>query len=64
MGKIIELVKDKKTYIVATAVVTLGLLQGLDIFIMPDWAWPILAAVGLATMRAAVKKVAAEVKKL
>ena len=62
MEKLLELVKGKKTYIVAIAIVVLGLLQGLDIFIMPDWSWPILAAVGLSTLRSGINKVADEVK--
>ena len=63
MEKLIELIKGKKTYIVAIATVTLGLLQGLDIFVMPAWAWPVIAACGLATLRSGVNKVADTVKK-
>lgn len=63
MEDLIKLIKGKKTYIVAVAVVTLGLLQGLDIFIMPDWSWPVIAACGLATLRSGVNKVADTIKK-
>jgi len=62
MGKLIELIKGKKTYIVAIVTVTLGLLQGLDIFVMPEWAWPVIAAAGLATLRSGVNKVSDAVK--
>lgn len=62
MDNIIELLKGKKTYLVAIAIVVLGFLQGFNIFIVPEWAWPIVAAVGLTTLRAGVNKVAEEVK--
>lgn len=45
----------KKTYIVVVvAMVTAG-LQAYGITI-PDWVWPLLAAAGLGTQRAAVAK--------
>ncbi len=62
MEKWIELLKGKKTYIVAIVTVVLGLLQGLDIFVMPDWSWPIIAAIGLSTLRSGVNKVADEAR--
>lgn len=62
MDSVIEFLKGKKTYLVAIAIVVLGFLQGFNIFIVPEWAWPIVAAVGLATLRDGVNKVAKVVK--
>lgn len=62
MDQILKLTKDKKTYLIVIAVVVLGALQGLEIFVMPEWAWPIIGAAGLGTLRAGIKKVADEVK--
>jgi len=62
MEKLIEWARGKKTYIIAIVVVVLGLLQGLDIFVLPDAVWPIIAACGLATLRSGVNKVAGAVK--
>lgn len=57
-----EFLKGKKTYIVAIAIVVLGALQGLDVFVLPEWAWPIVAALGLTTLRAGVNKVSDTIK--
>jgi hypothetical protein len=62
MNEIMEFLKGKKTYLIAIAVVVLGALQGLEVFIVPEWAWPILGAVGLGTLRAGVDKVDKVVK--
>jgi hypothetical protein len=65
MEKLLEmfgLLKGKTTYIIALAVAVLGALQGMDIFTVPDSVWAIVAALGLARLRAGVNKVAAEVK--
>lgn len=44
----------KKTYIIAIIGAVLGLLQVFGIFV-PDWVYAILAAIGLGTLRAAIK---------
>jgi hypothetical protein len=62
MKDIIEALKGKKTYIIAIAVVALGCLQGLEIFTLPEYAWPIIAALGLGTLKAGVDRVAGTVK--
>ncbi|HDZ15301.1 hypothetical protein LCGC14_0434270 [marine sediment metagenome] len=62
MKKVIEALKGRKTYIVVIAVIALGALQGLGIFTMPEFAWPIIAALGLGAVRAGVDKVAKTVK--
>ena len=62
MNNVIEFLKGKKTYIIAIAIAILGVLQGLEIFVVPEWAWAIIAAVGLGTIRAAVTKVSDVIK--
>ena len=62
MKEIIEYLKGKKAYLIAIATAVLGTLQGLDVFTLPEWVWPILAACGLAALRAGVNKVADGIK--
>jgi hypothetical protein len=62
MKAVMEFMKGKRTYIVALAMLILGALQGLDIFIMPEWGWGILGAVGLGALRAGVNTVAKKVE--
>lgn len=59
---IIEFLKGKKTYIIAIAIVVLGILQGYGIFAVPEWVWPIIGGLGLGTLRAGVNKIAETVK--
>ena len=47
--------EGKKTYIVAIIGAILGLLQIFGI-VVPEWVFAILAAIGLGTVRAAIKK--------
>lgn len=61
MKAVLEWIKGKRTYIVAIAMLVLGALQGLDVFIMPEWGWGILGAVGLGALRAGVNTVAEKV---
>jgi hypothetical protein len=58
-----EWLKGKKTYLIGILIALLGVLQGLEVFVLPEWAWPILGAVGLTTLRAGVDAVSAGVKK-
>jgi len=62
MKSLINLLKGKKTFIVALAVGTLGVLQALNIFTVPVEVWPIIGAVGLGSLRAGVNKVAEAAK--
>ncbi len=62
MEKLINLLRGRKTYLIAIAVAVLGTLQGLDVFVLPDVVWPILAALGLSSLRAGVDKVSDTVK--
>ena len=58
----LEWLKGKKTYILAIVTVALGVLQGLQIFTIPEWCWPVIVAAGLATLRDGVNSVASTVK--
>jgi len=58
MEDLIKWLKGKKSYIIAIAIMVLGFLQGFGIFIVPEWTWAVLAALGLAFIRAGVNKVA------
>jgi len=62
MIKTIKFLKGKKTYIVAVAIAVLGVLQGTGLFTLPEAVWPVLAAVGLTTIRSGVNEVAKTVK--
>ena len=62
VNKVLAFLKGKKSYIIAIAMVGLGLAQGLDIFIVPEWMWGIIGALGLGALRAGVTKVADEIK--
>jgi hypothetical protein len=55
--------KGKRTYILGVTVVLLGLLQGLDVFVVPEWIWGILGGMGLVTIRAGVNEVSDVVKR-
>ena len=62
MNKLIELLKGKKTHIIAAVICTLGILQGFDIFVVPEYAYVVLTGMGLTTLRLGVNKVADAVK--
>jgi len=62
MENLLNWLKGKKSYIIALAMVVLGFLQGTDILIVPEWVWGILAALGLATLRAGVTKIGDAIK--
>ena len=57
-----EWLKGKKTYIVAGATMALGFLQAMNIFVMPDAGWAIIAAVFGVSLRAGVEKAAEAAK--
>ena len=60
--KVLAFLKGKKSYIIAIVMVGLGVAHGLDIFIVPEWTWGIIGALGLGALRAGVTKVADEIK--
>ena len=56
MSKLLEWFKGKKAYIAMVALFIMGGLQANGIE-MPEWIFPIIAGLGLGTLRAAIKKV-------
>ena len=54
MTKIIDALKGKKSYIVAAVTFAIGGLQAIG-YPIPEWVFPLLAAAGITTLRAAVK---------
>jgi len=60
--KIVQFISSNKTYITAGAIGILGVLQGLEVLILPESAWLVLGALGLGFLRAGVRKVAQTVK--
>ena len=56
MGKLIEWISGKKTYIVA-GLVGVGAAAAMLGYTVPDWTWMILAGLGLGSVRAAVDKI-------
>lgn len=63
MAAIINLLKGKKTHVVAVLAIVLGILQGFDVFTVPAEAWPIIGALGLSSLRAGVKSSAEQIRK-
>ena len=55
MGKVLELLNGKKSYIVAVIVAGVALLTAFGVEV-PDWVYGILGAFGLGFLRAGVKK--------
>ena len=60
--KIVKFISSHKTYITAGAIGILGVLQGLDVLVLPESAWLVMGALGLSFLRAGVNKVAQSVK--
>ena len=59
---ITKVISGNKTYIIAGAIGILGILQGLEILVLPESAWLVLGAFGLGFLRAGVKKTADAIK--
>jgi len=55
MGKILEFLDGKKTYIVAILTGIAGVLTAFGI-VIPELVWAILGALGLGAVRDAIKK--------
>jgi len=55
--------KGKKTYIIGGAIGILGVLQGLEVFEIPEAWWLVMGAFGLGFLRAGVNDIAKTVKK-
>ena len=54
MKKVLEFLEGKKTYLIA---ITAGILAGLQAYgiVIPDYVYAMLASIGLATTRSAIK---------
>lgn len=55
MKSILNLIENKKSYIIAFLTALLGLLQAFGI-VIPEWLLYILAGLGIGTLRHAVSK--------
>lgn len=56
MGKVVELIEGKKTYLVAIAAAGMAAAQALG-YEVPGWVETILMAAGLGSVRVAISKV-------
>ena len=54
MDKLLALLNGKKTYLIAIVAAGLAFCASMGI-VIPEWVMQLLAALGLATLRAAVK---------
>lgn len=59
--RLVDLLKGRKTYMVAIVIAVLGVAESQGWFAAPDWVWPIAGALGLTTVRAGVTAVSAAV---
>lgn len=55
MTKLLEILNGKKTYIIMAISFTAAGLEAIG-HPIPEFVWPMLGALGLGTLRAAVKK--------
>ena len=54
MGKLLKLIEGKRTYLVAIVAAGLAFCASMGI-VVPDWVMQLLAALGLAAVRASIK---------
>jgi hypothetical protein len=54
MDKLLKLLEGKKTYLIAIVAAGLAFCASMGI-VVPDWVLQLIAALGLATVRAAIK---------
>ena len=59
---IVKFITHNKTYVIAGTIGILGVLQGLEVLIIPESAWLVMGAFGLGFLRAGVNKVAKTVQ--
>jgi hypothetical protein len=55
MDKLLKLIDGKKTYISAI-LIGLGAAATAMGYVIPEWVWALLGAIGLGSVRAAIKK--------
>ena len=55
MNNAIEWLKGKKTYITAIVYAIATVLNETGVYVVPEYAFQMLAAIGLITLRAAVR---------
>jgi len=55
MGNLIAFLEGKKTYIVALIGAALAFANAIG-YVVPEWVFPLLGALGLGTLRAAVSR--------
>lgn len=56
MGNLLDFLSGKKTYIVALVAAALAFANSIG-YVVPEWVFPLLGALGLATVRQAIAKV-------
>jgi hypothetical protein len=54
MDKLLKLLEGRKTYLIAIVAAGMAFCASMGI-VVPEWVMQLLAALGLATLRAAVK---------
>ena len=54
---IVKFITSNKTYVIAGTIGILGVLQGLDVLVLPESCWIVLSAFGLGFLRSGVQKV-------
>ena len=59
---ITKFLSGNRTYIVAGVIGVLGVLQGLNVFVIPESAWLVLGAFGLGFLRAGVNGISKTIK--
>lgn len=59
MSKVLDAINGKKTYIIALLTALVGLLEAFGI-VIPGWAWPVLTALGITTIRHGIATEAAK----
>ena len=62
LQQINELLKNRKSYLLATVMIVLAILEMLGKFTMPEWGWLALSGLGLGFMRAAITKITEALK--
>jgi hypothetical protein len=55
MDKLLAFINGKKTYITAV-LIGLGACATALGYVIPEWVWALLGAIGLGSVRAAIKK--------